>query len=114
MNVNQAYEDIGFILPPEKSPTGDGVLLSFQTQSGEPVHLSVSGAVARVLGTRLLLLSAAALAAMAPPEALPAEDVVLLSFQMRSGEPVRLRVPRTNARGLATQLLLLSAPAKDW
>ena len=111
--MNEAYEDVGTIFPPEKSPTGDAVLLNFQTRNGEPVHLKVSGAIARGLGTRLLLLSAAAVGSIFPPEESPMGDPVLLSFQLRSGEPVRLRVSDTIARGLGTQLLRLSATSGD-
>lgn len=103
--MNEAYVEVRSIFPPEKSPTGDAVLLNIQTRSGEPVYLMVSRVIARGLGTRLLLLSAAPAGFNVPPEELPTGAEVLLNFQTRSGEPVRLRVSSAIARGLGTQLL---------
>ena len=42
-----------------------------------------------------------------PPEKSPEGDAVLLKFQTRSGEVLRLRVSDSIARNLGTQLLLL-------
>ena len=47
-----------------------------------------------------------------PPHKSPEEDAVL-QFQTRSGEVLRLRVSDTVARGLGTQLRLLSATSGD-
>ena len=58
--MNEPYQDIVTIFPPEKSPEGESVLLKFQTRSGEVLRLRVAADIARHLGTRLLLLSAAA------------------------------------------------------
>jgi hypothetical protein len=62
---------------------------------------------------KLLLLSAAAAATIFRPENSATADAVLLNFQTRSGEPVRLSVSSAIARGLGTQLLLLSATPDD-
>ncbi len=56
--MNEVYEDLVTMFPPKKSPTGDAVLLKFQTRSGEVLCLRVSDTFARGLGTQLLLLSA--------------------------------------------------------
>ena len=49
-----------------------------------------------------------------PPEKSPKGNAVLLKFQTRSGDVIRLRVSDSIARNLGTQLLLLSAnPAKS-
>ena len=56
--VNAAYQDVATIFPPAKSRKGEAVLLKFQTRSGEVLRLRVSEAIARGLGTQLLLLSA--------------------------------------------------------
>jgi hypothetical protein len=46
-----------------------------------------------------------------PPEKSPEGDAVILKFQTRSGEVLRLRVSDSIARNLGIQLLLLSAGA---
>ncbi len=56
--MNEAYESVVSILPPEKSPEDEAVLLKFHTQSGEVTRLRLSAYIARHLGTQLLLLSA--------------------------------------------------------
>jgi hypothetical protein len=56
--MNEPYEDVVTTFPPKKSPKGEAVLLEFQTRSGEVLRLRVSDAIARGLGTQLLLLSA--------------------------------------------------------
>ena len=58
--MNEAYQNVVSILPPEKSPDGEAVLLKFHTRSGEMIHLRMSADIARHLGTQLLLLSAGA------------------------------------------------------
>ena len=55
--MNEPYEDIVTIYPPEKSLDGKAVLLKFQTRSGEVLRLRVSDTFARAIGTQLLLLS---------------------------------------------------------
>jgi len=54
--MNEAYEDLVTIFPPEKSPERDAVILRFQTRSGEVLRLGASDTIARDPGTRLLLL----------------------------------------------------------
>ena len=56
--MNAPYHDVVTTFPPEKSPDGDAALLKFHTRSGEVLRLRVSDAIARNLGTQLLLLSA--------------------------------------------------------
>ncbi len=56
--MNEAYDDVVTAFPREKSPEADAVILKFQTRSGEVLRLTVSDAIARNLGTQLLLLSA--------------------------------------------------------
>ena len=56
--MNEPYQDVVTIFPPEKSPEGEAVLLKFQTPSGEVARLRLSDYVARNLGTQLVLLSA--------------------------------------------------------
>lgn len=48
-----------------------------------------------------------------PREKSPEGDAVVLKFQTRSGEVLRLRVSNSIARNLGTQLLLLSAASSD-
>ena len=52
--MNEAYEDLVTIFPPEKSPERDAVILRFQTRSGEVLRLGASDTIARNLGTQLL------------------------------------------------------------
>ena len=54
--MNETYADIVTIFPPEKSPEGGAVLLTFHTRSGKVIRLRVSDVIARNLGTQLLLL----------------------------------------------------------
>jgi len=48
-----------------------------------------------------------------PPKTSPKGEAVLLEFQTRSGETLRLRMSDYVARSLGTQLLLLSATSGD-
>lgn len=48
-----------------------------------------------------------------PPKKSPEGDAVILKFQTRSGEVLRLSVSSPIARNLGTQLLLLSARQID-
>ena len=56
--MDESYEDLVTIFPPEKSLDGKAVLFKFQTRSGEVLRLRASDPIARNFGTQLLLLSA--------------------------------------------------------
>jgi hypothetical protein len=47
-----------------------------------------------------------------PPEKSPEGDAVILQFQTRSGEVIRLRLSADIERHLGTQLLLLAASSR--
>lgn len=55
--ANERYQDAVDIIPPDRSPDGETVLLKFQIANDEMVRLRMSASIARQFGTQLLLLS---------------------------------------------------------
>ncbi|OGA51082.1 MAG: hypothetical protein A3G25_00110 [Betaproteobacteria bacterium RIFCSPLOWO2_12_FULL_63_13] len=56
--ADEPYQDTVDVVPPDKSPDGETVLLKFQIANDEMVRLRMSIDLAREFGTQLLLLSA--------------------------------------------------------
>ena len=56
--AHEPYQDTVDIVPPDRSPDGETVLLKFRIANDEMVRLRMSIDLAREFGTQLLLLSA--------------------------------------------------------